>query len=126
MELIQQAQTTLDKMVWGYGDPRKGIYDATSLTFTSPTQLDYDDLDGDSHTIRLDDQAVEYSGSNDDPRTYFDPNGEEYDDNAEDTSTDLTFTQIGTKTVQIDLVLGKRVQGRWLYASLSTKVFCRN
>lgn len=132
VKLVNDARVAIDKIVWGTRAAgvanRRGIAEAvTSTVVINPTQIDYQDKDGVSHTYRLNNGNIEYKRANGAYETIYDANGA-LANNAAVNKTDLKFTQdvANVNYVTIDLILGEQISGRWYYASLSTKVAFRN
>lgn len=129
VELTNDARIVLEKMVWGekvVGQAeRRGIAEAASGTITSPTQLDYTDRSGVQHTLRLNGDDIEYRlGSAGAWRTILDPGGS--GDPAQYT-TSLAFVQpLTPNSVEVRVVVGKKILDKWYYGSVSTHVFYRN
>jgi hypothetical protein len=131
IKLTNDARQVIDKLVWGTraaGQPqRRGISEA-SQAVVAANQIDYVDAEGVTHTVRSSNGNIEYRrGTTGAFKTLLDPNGTPAFDPSV-YSTSLTFSQANgnPRTVAINLIMGKRLQGRWYYASLSTTVFFRN
>jgi hypothetical protein len=127
--LTNQARHVIERIAWGTEPSgqvkRRGVMEAVSAAVTA-NQIDYTDIDGNVHSVRTNSGSIQYRwGSNGQWITILDPNGAPVF-NAGQYSTDLTFSQTNAKAVTINLILGRNIQGRWRYASLSTQVFFRN
>ncbi len=129
IKLNNDARKAVDRMVWGRRDAgaanRRGISEAVSAV-VNPAQIDYTDINAVVHSFRQNGGNIQYrNGAAGAWQTVFqhDPNAA-FD--ATQQSTNLSFTQNNPNAVQINLVLGQRVQGRWHYASFSTQVAFRN
>lgn len=132
VKLANQSRIILEKMIWSTRSQaqanREGIWEAQNFTVVSPTQLQYTDINGTVHTLRQNGLKIETRfGNNGAWVTLFDANGAAIDDPGSYATT-LNFQQVPNlnDVVQIRLVLGQRVVGRWYYASLSTQIFTRN
>ncbi|MCG3177094.1 MAG: hypothetical protein MOGMAGMI_02060 [Candidatus Omnitrophica bacterium] len=129
VELTNKARAVVEEMVWGIRTgagvvDRRGIIEATGAVVT-PNQIDYDDIDGDTHSIRLNNDRIEYRLNGGAWTALMDASGAAAFDATQYTVT-LNFTQPVPNAVQIRLVVGKTVQGRWQYASISTQASFRN
>lgn len=135
VELTNKARLVLEQMVWGtragFSD-RKGISEAVSINpILDSTQLSYTDVTGIIHSIRrnaggLNVGNIEYRrGAAGAWITLMDPNGAAVFDPAKDL-TILNFSQTNPRAVLIRLVIGRRINGRFQNASLSTQVAFRN
>lgn len=131
VELTNDARLVLEKMVWGEkitGQAnRRGISEAVVGAITSQTQFDYTDLNGAQHTIRLNSGNIEYRyGSAGVWNTLLDANGAAPYDPAKYTMS-LEFTQpVNPNSVNVRVVVGKKILERWHYGSAATQVFYRN
>lgn len=124
-------RSLMEQIVWGNRADntveRRGVWTANTLTINSPTQITYTtDASTVTHSVRQNGQNIEYQRNGGAWFTLYDPNGA-LPDNASQYFTSLTFTQTALPTViQIRLVLGEKLYGRWYYASMSTNVDYRN
>jgi hypothetical protein len=131
VELTNNARLVLEKMVWGskvLGQAnRRGIAEAAAGTITSATQFDYTDLNGTLHTVRLNNGNVEYRfGAGGAWGTLLDANGAASYDPTKYTMS-LAFTQpLNPNSVNVRVVVGKKILEKWYYGSASTQVFYRN
>ena len=124
------VRSVIEQIIWGpRADTvveRRGVWTANSMTVNSANQISYTDTSGVIHNVRQNGQNIEYRRAGGAWFTLYDPNGVSPDD-ASRYSTSLTFTQTAQPTViQIDLVLGQKLFGRWYYASMSTDAAYRN
>lgn len=129
-KLTNQTRSVMEEIVWGIRPDesveRRGVWTANGLTITSATQIAYTDTSGVTHRLRQNGQNIEYERGTSPWITLYDPNGVLAGD-ASRYSTSLNFAQTAQPTViQIQLVLGQKMYGRWYYASLSTNVDYRN
>lgn len=129
VDLTNKARAVVERMIWGVRlDPgtveRRGIIEAASAVVT-PTQIDYTDIDGDTHSIRSNNDRIEYRFDNGAWTALMDVGGAQAFDAAQ-YSTTLRFSQTNPRVVEIRLVVGKTIKGRWQYASVSTQAFLRN
>ncbi len=127
IRLSNEARAAMEKIVWGTraagGAPdRHGIWEAQAYNVVSPTEFSYTDMLGAVHGIRLNGLKVETRAN---PLAAWVPVLDLQGDPTKD-SLALDFTETRPNVVQIRLVLGERVVGRWQYASLSTQVDVRN
>lgn len=129
MHLLNESRQLLEKMLWGVQPPfepeRHGIWEAQSLTVVNSATLNYRGLDGVNRTLRLSGQNVVYDVPGNAAYVIYDPNGADPDDTTE-YDVSLNFSQTIPQTVEIEIVLGQRIVGRWHYASISTQVALRN
>ena len=122
--LMNDARRAMDKIVWGVGvgGERDGLAEASTYTI-NPDGLDYVLQDGLIRRIEVDGAAEEIDFSRQgggDAVIYAPPaNGQTF-------STELTFTQLLPRVVEVELVLGHRYAGRWYYATLATQISLRN
>lgn len=132
VELTNDARIVLEKMVWGdklaAQANRRGIAEAATGVITSLSQFDYTDRDGQAHTIRLNAGNVEYRyGAAGTWRTLLDPNGASLSFDPSRYTMSLQFTQpLNPNSVNVRVVVGKRILQKWYYGSASTQVFYRN
>ncbi len=127
--LTNEARVVLGKMVWGNALPgegvgRHGLWAANGVTLVGTTRVNYTDTAGATRTFRLNGQNIEFVDRTGTTRQLYDPNGAAAPDPGT-YSTDLAFSNSGN-VVQIDLILGRNVRGKWNYASASTQVALRN
>ncbi len=128
VKLVNEARRALDKIIWGPRDAaavRNGIWEAQTITLVSPTDLQYTDTSNVLHEVRLNGLKIESRAGNNAWTTLLDLNGATAD-SAGDNTLALTFLTPQPNLVEVRLVLGQRVRGRWENASLATKVFIRN
>lgn len=126
IRLSNQARMAMEKIIWGTHvaatPDRHGIWEAQAYDIVSPTQFTYTDMNGAVHGIRLNGLKVETQAAAGLPWvSVLDLKGDATKD-----SLALNFTETRPNVVQIRMVLGERVIGRWQYASLSTQVDVRN
>lgn len=132
VELTNDARIVLEKMVWGEkiagNANRRGIAEAASGTITSATQFDYTDVSGAAHTLRLNSGNVEYRyGSGGAWRTLLDANGSSVSYDPSRYTMSLAFTQpTNPNSVNVRVVVGKKILSKWYYGSATTQVFYRN
>lgn len=129
VELTNKARAVVEEMIWGIRPNagtvnRRGIIEATGAV-VAPTQIDYTDVDGDTHSIRSNNDRIEYRLNGGAWTALMDASGAAAFD-ATQYSTTLSFTQVNPQAVSIRLVVGKTVRGRWQYASISTQASFRN
>lgn len=130
VELTNDARLVLEKMVWGLNitgqAQRRGIAEAASGTITSPTQFDYTDKDGAAHSVRVNSGNIEYRYGGSAWRELLDANGAAAY-NANNYTVSLEFSQPEVPdSVNVRVVVGKRILSRWFYGSAATQVFYRN
>lgn len=129
VKLTNDGRILLNKMVWGTRAQaqanREGIWEARTFQIVSPVQLLYTDTSGATHEVRRNGLKVETRLDGGPWMTLYDANGAAVDD---PTSyfLSLDFSQLLNDVIQIRMVLGQRMVGRWYYASLATQVFTRN
>lgn len=132
VELTNDARLILETMVWGEklaGQAnRRGISEAAVGTITSATQFDYTDINGAQHTLRLNSNTVEYRyGAAGAWNSLLDPNGTSVANDPTRYTMSLAFTDPATpNSVNVEVVVGKRILDRWYYGSAATQVFYRN
>lgn len=121
----------MEKMVWGFRaagqTERRGIAEASTGTIVSVNEFRYLDTSGTQHTLRLNNGVVEYQrGSAGVWTEILDINGSEAHDPAK-YSTQIRFTQpANVNSVNIQVVVGKKILDKWQYGSASTQVYFRN
>ena len=130
VQLTNEARILVEKMAWGLHQAgqanRRGICEAVSVSFPSASQIDYTDINGTVHSVRVNGGNVQYRrGTNGAWQALLKPSGSAAFDAAQ-YSTSLNFSQTNPRAVQINLVLGRTIRGRWYYASISTQVAFRN
>lgn len=130
VEVTNLARKAIDKMVWGSRLPgeveRRGIAEAASGTINSSTQFTYTDLSAQSHIVRLNSGDIQYQRNGGAWQTLLDPNGNAAYDSTK-VSTSLEFTQpANLNSVDVRVVVGKKIMNRWYYGSAETTVFYRN
>lgn len=131
LDMTNQSRIMLDRMAYGYQQSgqsnRRGIAEAVSATLPSSSQIDYTDISSVVHSIRLNSGNIEYRrGSLGTWQTLLDPNGTTVAWDSTKYSTSLTFTQTVPTSVVVKLVLGRKIKGRWYYASATTEIAFRN
>jgi prepilin-type N-terminal cleavage/methylation domain-containing protein len=127
-ELLNEARIVMERIIWGPkvdGETtRDGVVEAEDYSITNST-FQYTLPDGDNRRIvRSQDELTFHKPG--EQVTLYDPNGEGNPPEPQNYSTSLTFTEVEENILRIDLVLGKLKNGRWYYASLSTRVALRN
>ena len=130
VELTNDARLVLDKMIWGENIAgqvnRRGMSEAAAGTILSATSFRYTDKDGTLHTIRLNAGNIEYQYGGNAWRTLLDANGTLAYDPAKYTMS-LSFTAPAVpNSVNVRVVVGKKILSRWYYGSAATQVFYRN
>lgn len=130
LQLTNHMRSVIEEIIWGPRPDttveRRGVWTANALTINSPTQITYTDTSGVAHGIRQNGQNIEYQRGTNPWITVYDANGASADDPSR-YSTSLIFSPTAQPTVvQIRLVLGQKMYGRWYYASMSTNVDYRN
>jgi hypothetical protein len=128
INLTNNARLIIDRMVWGVtdaDDDRRGIWQARDFEIIDENELNFTDVDGDACILQVNGLQVEYIENDEDPVMLYDPtqNGALP---IEQFSTDVIFTQTTPNVIQIQIVLGERVQDRWFFGSVSTHVAVRN
>ncbi len=132
LDMTNKVRIVLDQMAYGVrqaGQPnRRGIAEAVSGSITAgSTELDYIDVDGVTHSIRLNNGNIEYRrGIGGAWETLMDPNGKTAAFDGTKYSTSLKFSQAVPTSAIIKLALGRLIKGRWYYASASTEIAFRN
>lgn len=130
MEITDEARGAMEKILWGYrpaGDSnaqRDGVREARSYQILDGgTRLTFTDTTGAVRQVRLTGTNIEYMepGMATWARLYAPPAGEP-------AQTTLLFSNSNASAdvVVVELVIGRRVQDRWFYASLQSKVLVRN
>lgn len=128
--LVSDARLVVEKLCWGVRPTlqqadRRGIAEAVSAV-VSTSQIDYTDIAGTARSIRENDGNVEYrEGTSGAWTVWLNPSGGFPFDPAL-YSTQLRFSQTHPRAVTVNLVLGRKIKGKWYYASVSTQVFFRN
>ncbi len=131
IELTNNARSILEKMVWGHRATgqatRRGIAEAVTGTIVSASQFQYTDIAGVQHTLRVTSGSIEYQrGSGATWVTLLDPNGAAAYD-ATKYTTSLVFTApVNPNSVNVRVVVGKKILDRWYYGSAASQVFYRN
>lgn len=131
IELTNDARSILEKMVWGHRASgqatRRGIAEAVSGTIVSASQFQYTDVSGVAHTLRVTSGTIEYQrGTGAAWTSLLDPNGAAAYD-ATKYSTSLIFTTpTNPNSVNVRVVIGKKILSKWYYGSASSQVFYRN
>ena len=130
IQLTNDARLVLEKMIWGENISgqvnRRGIAEAAAGVITSPTRFDYTDQDGVAHSVRLNNGSIEYQYGASGWKTLLDPNyGLANDSNEYTVSLEFTAPVV-PNSVNIEVVVGRRMTDRWYYGSTSTQVFYRN
>ena len=131
VELTNDARLVLERMVWGNKlstqANRRGIAEAATGTIVSATQFRYNDKDGAQHTLRLNSGNIEYQyGTAGTWNTLLDANGTAAYDATKYTMS-LAFTQpVNPNSVNVRVVVGKKILSKWYYGSAATQVFYRN
>lgn len=131
MLVTNEARIAMEKILWGYkpssstDDERNGIREAASFAILSNgTQLSFTDASGTVRQIRLNGTSIEYTepGLNPAWETLYAPPA------GEDAVTTLLFSNsdVSADVVVAELVIGRRIRERWVYASIQSKVFVRN
>ncbi len=131
IRLTNDARIVMEQLVWGYRaagqTTRHGIAEATSGTIVNANEFRYTDVSAIQHTIRLNNGRVEYQrGVSAAWTTLLDVNGSEAQD-ATKYSTQVVFSQpVNANSVNLQVVVGKNILGKWHYGSASTQVYFRN
>ncbi len=132
VELTNDARLVLERMVWGNKIStqanRRGIAEAATGTIVSATQFRYFDRDGAQHTLRLNSGNIEYQyGSAGAWNTLLDANGSSLAYDATKYTMSLAFTApVNPNSVNVRVVVGKKILSKWYYGSATTQVFYRN
>ena len=131
MNLQRRASVAVEHMVKGtrgVGEARwNGIREANVFTLPNGNRIDYSNpFDAITRSFYLNGTGVVY-----DPDITVDDNEEVIYDlapggNPADYTTQLTFTQVNVRLVQIALVVSQRVRDKWIRASYETNVDVRN
>lgn len=128
-KLMNEGRRALDKIVWGTrtgaAAQRYGVWEATAVALVNPSTLQFTDANGQVHTVRQNALKLESQMGVDPWKTLLDLNGNAADDPGSNTLA-LSFTAPQNDLLELQLVLGQRVRGRWTYVSLDTKVHLRN
>jgi len=130
-ELTNDARQIIEKMVWGHKlstqTNRRGIAEAVTGTIVSPTQFSYNDINGVTHTLRLNNGTIEYQRGNGQAwTTLLDANGALAYDSTKYTTIINFSPSANANSVLIKVIVGKNILGRWSYGSAATQVFYRN
>lgn len=133
IRINDQARLTMETILWGYkpkNDPngvRDGIREAASFTILNGgTQLNFTDRNGVVRKFRQNGLDIEYDepGLNPSWQDIYTPTT----DAGVTASTALKFSNsaVSADVVVTELVIGRRIENRWYYASLKSSINIRN